>query len=216
MSNYRIYGRPFTGSFAVEMLLTEMGRPYELVPISAEAAKAEAYRAICPTGLVPALALPDGAIVYESAAIMIHLTLAHPETGQAPTPGSAAHARFLQWMAYLSTTLYGACRRFYHSETIVGDDQAAQETVKAMAIADCLQAYRLLDEAAATTEGPGLLGALSAADFYLFMLLTWHPEGGEAAVTGAFARLADLATALRVRRALQALIAENAAPLPAG
>ena len=116
MRPYRLYGRPRTGSFAPEMLLSEMRQPYELVPISAEAARSATYRRLCPTGFVPALTLPGGETLFESAAICIHLTLAHPAARLAPQPGSPAHARFLQWMVYLATGLYGAYRRVYHAE----------------------------------------------------------------------------------------------------
>ncbi len=214
MAHYRVYGRAGAGSFAPEMLLTEMGQPYELVPISKEAAGGEAYLKICPTAMVPALGLPGGAVVWESAAICIHLTLAHPEAGLAPEPGSAEHARFLQWMAYLSSSLYQCCRRIYYAERYTIDGAADAEKVKAKAIVDSLEVYRLLEEALAERPGPWLLGDLSAADHYLFMLMTWFPEG-EAGLLAAYPRLADLAGALRARPALQALIEENAGPAPA-
>ncbi len=212
MNFYRVYGRPGTGSFAPEMLLTEMGQPYELVPISAEAAQGAAYLAICPTAMVPALGLPSGEIIHESAAICIHLTLAHPEAGLAPEPGSAQHARFLQWMVYLSTTLYGAYRRVNYADRFTTTGAADAEKVQGKGLADALAAYDLLEQA--LHEGPGLLGAISAVDHYLFMLMTWHP-GGEGALYGTYPRLWALAAVLRSRPPLHELIAENAGPAPA-
>ncbi len=213
MGHYRVYGRPGTGSFAVEMLLSEMGEAYELVPISKEAARSEAYTAINPTAVVPALTLPDGEIVLESAAICIHLTLAHPGAGLAPEPGSAAHAHFLQWMVYLSSTLYEGYRRVNYADIYAGGDAAAAEQVKEKALAATLIAYGLLEEAVAKGPGPGLLGAITAADHYLFMLMTWHP-GGEGALYEPYPHLARLAQAIRSRAPLKALIEENAGPPP--
>ncbi|MEQ8654980.1 MAG: glutathione S-transferase family protein [Kiloniellales bacterium] len=214
MGHYRVYGRPNTGSFAPEMLLTEIGQPYELVPISKEAGQSAAYKAICPTAVVPALALPDGEIVLESAAICIHLTLAHPEAGLAPQPGSPAHASFLQWMVYLSNSLYEGCRRVNYADIYTAGGPAEAAMVKEKAYADTLVAYDLLEAALAKGPGPGLLGAITAVDHYLFMLMTWHPEG-EGALYKPYPKLARLAQAIRSRAPLKALIEENAGPPPA-
>ncbi len=215
MEHYRVYGRPWTGSLAPEMLLTELGQPYELVLISKEAARGEAYLAICPTAVVPALGLPSGETILESAAICIHLTLAHPEAGLAPKAGSANHARFLQWMVYLSGSLYEGCRRINYADiyTSGGPEEAAK--VKAKALADCFTAYDLLEAALSQGGGPGLLGEISAVDHYLFMLMTWHPEG-EGDLYQRYPRLARLAKAIRSRPQLKTLIEENAGPPPAG
>ncbi len=214
MGHYRVYGRPSTGSFAPEMLLTEMGQVYELVLISKEAAREAAYTAICPTAVVPALALPDGEIVLESAAICIHLTLAHPEAGLAPRPGSAEHAQFLQWMVYLSNSLYEGCRRFNYADIYTAGGKAEAEKVQEKALADTFTAYDLLERTVAQRPGPGLLGPISALDHYLFMLMTWHPDG-EGALYKPYPNLAGLAKAIRSRAPLKALIEENAGPPPA-
>jgi len=208
MRPYRLYGRPGTGSFAPEMLLTEMEQPYELVPTTAEAAKSDDYRSLCPTGMVPALTLPGGETIFESAAICLHLTLAHPAAGRAPPRGTPASARFLQWMAYQATALYGAYRRIYHAEDHVAGDPACAQAVKAKGKADVDAALALLSSALEAQEGPGLLGDLGAADYYLFMLTTWHPEGA-AALAGRHPGLGRLAAAVRTRPALAELIAEN-------
>ncbi len=207
MCAYRLYGRAGTGSFAPEMLLVEMEQPYELVPISGEAARSAEYRRLCPTAMVPAITLPNGQTIFESAAITIHLTLAHPGAGLAPAPGSAAHARFLQWMAFLSGTLYGAYRRVNYSDRFTSAGAADAEKVRAKGLADALEAYRLL-ESALEGAGPGLIGPLGAVDFYLFMLMTWH-DPSEEALHREFRNLSRLATAVRARPRLQELIAEN-------
>ncbi len=208
MTAYRLYGRAGTGSFAPELLLIQMKQPYELVPVSREAARSDDYRKLCPTAMVPALTLPNGETIFESAAICIHLTLAHPGAGLAPTPGSAAHAHFLQWMAFLSGTLYGAYRRVNYADRFTTAGAADAEKVRAKGLADAVEAYRLL-EAALDGAGPGLLGPLGAADCYLFMLMTWH-EPNEAVLHRDFPTLARLASAVRKRPELGDLIAENA------
>src|SRR6266446_8283617 len=77
-SSYRLYGRANAGSLAVQIVLEEIGAPYELIWVGRTAAELEALRRVNPAGKVPALVLPDGTPVFESAAILIHLTNAHP------------------------------------------------------------------------------------------------------------------------------------------
>src|ERR1700690_1724475 len=103
---YKLYGRPGSGSFAIQVALEEIGVPYERIWIANEPDVVAQYRKLNPTGRVPALGLPDGSVMFESAAILIHLALAHPGARLAPEPGTSAHARFLQWMGFFSGTVH--------------------------------------------------------------------------------------------------------------
>src|SRR5256885_9843581 len=76
---YKLYGRANAGSLAVQIVLEEIGAPYELLWVGRTPAELETFRRINPAGKVPALVLPDGTAVFESAAILIHLTNAHPD-----------------------------------------------------------------------------------------------------------------------------------------
>src|SRR5260370_8206279 len=113
---YKLYGRANAGSLAVQLVLEEIGAPYALIGVGRAAAELEAFRRINPTGKVPALVLPDGTPVFESAAILIHLTHAHPAANLAPPAGSTAHARFLQWMLFLSSNVYESVLRCPYPE----------------------------------------------------------------------------------------------------
>ncbi len=68
---YRLYGRPNAGSLAPQMVLEEIGAPYELIWVRKTPAELEAFRRINSTGKIPSLVLPDGTAVAESAAILI-------------------------------------------------------------------------------------------------------------------------------------------------
>ena len=87
---YRLYGRSNAGSLAPQIILEEIGAAYELIWIGTTPADLEALRRINPAGKVPSLVLPDGTAVAESAAILIHLTDAHPAAGLAPPSGPCA------------------------------------------------------------------------------------------------------------------------------
>src|ERR1700694_406569 len=100
MNQYRLYGRQGSGSLAVQVALEEIGVPFERIWIASEPGAVAKFREINPTGKVPALALPDGTLMFESAAILIHLSLVHPAAALAPPPGTTQHALFLQGMAF--------------------------------------------------------------------------------------------------------------------
>jgi glutathione S-transferase len=69
MASYIPFGRQNSGCFAVQVALEEIGVAYERVWVPLESTNAADWRAINPTGRVPALTLPDGTLVFESAAI---------------------------------------------------------------------------------------------------------------------------------------------------
>ena len=108
---FTLYGRPGSGSLAVQVALEEVGADYERIWVGTEPAEVARYKELNPTGRVPALALPDGTIMFESAAILIHLALLNPDAKLAPQPGTTRHAAFLQWMCFLSANVYEAVLR---------------------------------------------------------------------------------------------------------
>ncbi len=171
---YKLYGRPGTGSDVLQMLLEEIGAPYEFIRVGTEAAAIEAYRAVTGTDKVPALVLPQGMAMFESAAMCVHLAAAHPEARLAPRPGTAAHARFLQWVVYVSANLYECARRIYYPHRYSRAGESAAEGIRQQATDDFM---RILDPIVAALS-PYLLGSdISAADHYLYVVAGWHPQG---------------------------------------
>lgn len=169
---YRLYGRPGSGSDVPQALLEEIGAPYELIRVGREKADVEALRRVAQTDKVPALTLPGGGTIFESAAICIHLAEAHRDARLAPSPGTAEHARFLQWMVYLATNLYECARRIYYPAAYGGE--SAAEAVKQRALRDFPEVIGPL----VPSLKPYVLGSeLSAADFYLYIVGGWLPEG---------------------------------------
>ena len=169
---YKLYGRLGAGSLAPQVLLEEIGAPYELIWVSRAPADVEAFRRVSPAGKIPALVLPDGTAVSESAAILIHLTSAYPAAGLAPLAGTTEHARFLQWMVFLSANVYEAALRFFYAERYTTVHGAAAD-IKAKALVDWTRHLELIHD----VLSPYVLGKrFSAADPYLHMLAGWYPE----------------------------------------
>ena len=179
-NNYRLYGRRSSGSFAVQVALEQIGAPFELVWIGSEESEVAGYREVCPTGRVPALILPDGTLMFESAAMLIHLAHAHPEARLAPPPGTSQHAKFLQWMVFMSANLYESVLRIYYSDRYTSRGQADAAVVRARGLQD----FEAHLDIVSRDLAPYLLGAeYSIADVYLSMLVAWHPDGREALFT---------------------------------
>ena len=180
-SSYRLYGRRGAGSLAPQMVLEEIGAAYELVWVSKAPAEIEAFRRISPAAKIPVLVLPDGTVVSESAAILIHLTNAHPAATLAPIAGTSAHAQFLQWMLFLSANMYEAALRFFYSARYSAAGEPAAVQIKRQALADWTGHLETVHAALA----PYVLGAqLSAADHYLYMLASWYPPDEPALAFG--------------------------------
>jgi glutathione S-transferase len=173
-AGYTLYGRTNSGSLAIQIVLEELRVPYQLVWVGRSAEDVAQYCRINPAGKVPALALPDGATVFESAAILLHLTGTHPAARLAPPIGSSAHARFLQWIVFLSANVYEAVLRYYYPERYSTAGGAAAEDIKAQALLDFRRQIELVhDRLDPYLGGPDF----TAADPYLYMLASWYPDG---------------------------------------
>ncbi len=77
---YKLYGWKLTGSLACEAALKEVGEEYEIIPINIREGDQHSaeYGLINPTRQVPSLELPDGSVMTEGAAILLHIADSHP------------------------------------------------------------------------------------------------------------------------------------------
>src|SRR5262249_16387101 len=83
---YTLYGRHGPGSASTEAGLTLVGAPWRMVETASWEPNAafQALLEVNPLGQIPTLVLPDGSVLSESAAILIHLADAHPASGLLP------------------------------------------------------------------------------------------------------------------------------------
>jgi glutathione S-transferase len=171
---YKLYTRLGSGGFVVEAALAMAGVPFEQIDVPKKETPDPAFLAISPLNQVPALTLPDGHSLTESAAICILLAERHPQAGLAPEAGSPGRADFLRWMAFMSSVLYPAVLRLYYAHRYTADGEALQP-VKQAAVAEMDRGFAILDQALAGRDW--LAGdRLSLADIYLVMLVAWHPD----------------------------------------
>jgi glutathione S-transferase len=158
-----------------------------------EDVKAEAFLKVNPNGKVPALQLPHGHIMYESAAMMLFLAETLPAARMAPRSGTVEHAKMLQWLVLLTAGTYETILRYFYSERY---GEAA--SVKAKAAEELDRLYGVM-EAELASKGPWLCGAeISAADLYLGMLASWY-EPDVQALGKQFPRILALHDAVAAR-----------------
>ena len=167
---------PGNASLIPHILLEELGVPFErvLVDRTVQAHKSPAYLQLNPNGLIPVLT--DGDLVlYETAAICMHLVDTHPKAALAPALGSAARAHFYKWLIWMTNTLQPALIIYFYPDRWVDPG--------AMQAADDLRRHAqeriggLLDQMDAELArhgGPWFGGsACSALDPFAFTLCRW-------------------------------------------
>ena len=167
---------PGNASFTPHVLLHEIGVPFELKRVERMqgAHKQPEYLKLNPNGLIPVLV--DGDLVlYETAAICLHLADTHPDAALAPPLGTAERAHFYKWLAWLTNTLQATLIHYFYPERLVDEGNTTGATqVKAHAQAKVGALLQLLDAQLAAHGGPWLLGErYGAVDPYAFMLCRW-------------------------------------------
>jgi len=115
-----LYWKPETVADVVAMALRLIGVEHRIVTVGEDVTEAE-YLRINPAGTVPAMV--DGDLVlFESVAILMYLADRHPEAGLAPAPGTAEHALYDRWLAYILANFMGAYYRWYHGEDMIEEE----------------------------------------------------------------------------------------------
>jgi len=106
---YTLYGYKGSGSAAVEAALGMADAPFTIVEAASWAPDSaiEALKAHNPLGQIPTLVLPDGTVMTESAAILIHLGLNHPNSQLLPS-AAADRARVIRGLVYIAANCYAA------------------------------------------------------------------------------------------------------------
>jgi glutathione S-transferase len=205
---YTLFWEKGSGSIAVQAQLEEAGIPYRKSYVDMEAGehRQESYLGENPTGLVPALKLPDGRTIGESAAIVLHLGEQGGEQQLVPATGDAERPVFMYWLMFLATSGYTTFGRFAHPERYTVDPDALS-AVSAAAANDIDAFFDVLDVAIA--GDPWFLeSGFGALDIYTAMLAGWHPQRN--ALFDRNPKVAALCRAVENRPAYRKVISEHA------
>ena len=172
---------PGNASLIPHIVLEELGVPFELkyVDRAVAAQKSADYLALNPNGLIPVL-VDDAAggkahplVLYETAAVCMHLADMNPAAGLLPPLASADRALAYKWLAWLTNTLQATLIVYFYPERWA-DDAAAIAQVKGHAETRIGAMLDQLDAEFARHQGDWLLGeSFSLADPYAFVLCRW-------------------------------------------
>lgn len=170
---YKLFYYPGNASMAPHFVLEEIGAPFalRLVDRKVGGQKNPQYMKRNPMGRIPTLV--DGDLVlFESAAICLHLADRHPDAGLVPAVGSDERAQLYKWLMFLTNTIQPDLMTFFYPEQYT-TDPGGTAAVKAAAEVRLSVAHGVINEAL-ERGGPYLLGeSISVADFFLLMLVEW-------------------------------------------
>jgi GST-like protein len=132
---YLLFGSRNSGAAAVECALEMAKAPYRVVDAATWRKKddpktfARLQRAN-PLHQVPTLVCPDGTVLTESAAILIHLALAHPRARLLPA-NAAARAQALRALVFIAANCYSNIGLLDYPERWLGkSDKAGNERLR--------------------------------------------------------------------------------------
>lgn len=175
---YVLYGARGSGAVAVEAALTLAGQAYEL--IEAETFNPQAPESgdrvldANPMRQVPALVLPGGEVMTESAAILIRLAELHPHARLAPGPDDVARAQFLRWMSFVSSAIY-SLYWVKDEPSRLAPDASAQGALVERVLARVADCWGVMEGLVAPERY--LLGdELSALDLYVAVVSRFRPR----------------------------------------
>jgi len=167
-----LYYYPGNASLLPHMMLREIGAEFELHFVDQEnrQQKSPEYLELNPNGRIPVLV--DGDLVlFETAAIALHLADTFPQADLAPAVGTKERAEFYKWMMHLTNTPQAEFRAWFYPHEHVSDEAAAPAVKQAAGE----RLNRMFDVISAQLgDRTWLLGeTFSAADLFLFMLIRW-------------------------------------------
>ena len=211
---------PSTASMVPHILLEELAVPYQrvLVDRAVNAHKSPEYLKLNPNGLIPVLTQDDAGgaklVLYETAAIVLHLCDTHPDAGLAPPLGSVDRAHFYKWLMWLTNTLQATLIVYFYPERwVTAGNAAGAAEVKAAAETKIAGLLDQLDAELAKHGQDWFMGAhYTALDAYLFTLCRWTRNFASAPARGR-AHLGPYLQRMLARPAVQrVMVAEQLQP----
>jgi len=166
---YTLYGSDGSGSASVEIALLRCRAPFRIVRAASwePGPGLDELACVNPLKQIPTLRLPDGSVLSESAAILIHLGLSFPDAELLPND-AGLRAQAIRGLVFIAANCYAAISVIDYPERWTTDEsKAAREQVRAGArarlhanwqiFADQFAAYPFLGG-----DSPGALDYLAA------------------------------------------------------
>lgn len=164
----KLYFSPGSCSLASHITLSETGIKFETSKVDMKNKKADGkdFKAISPMGYVPALEIAPGKVLTEGVAILQYVADQKPELNLLPKNGTWERYKAQEWLNFIATELHKTVSPLWSPNT----DTQTREGILARLGArfDFLNSH--------LKNQNFLLGNnFSAADAYLFTILSWTP-----------------------------------------
>lgn len=200
---YILYGEKGSGAFCVEAALAEAGvtPAFHEISLEKDEQRSEDFRALNPSGKIPALKLPTGDVVTESAALLVLIAERHPEAALLPPLESPERAQALRWIAFLASEVYPMVEIADYPERFVAEHKAA--AILQLAAKRRIRQRMEVVEAAALGEPWFLSSGFSAVDIYAVMFSRWRECRSESWREAHIPKICAIAAALSERPALK-------------
>lgn len=175
MSAWQLFGARGWGSTLVEAALAWVGAPFDFMDVEGfdrPGPQRDRLIAINPLARVPTLVSPQGAVMTESAAIILQLAELYPETGLAPAPANPLRPSFLNRLIWFVSVVYPTFTYRDYPERWAPD--AAEQLADRVDAFRCSLWSQLEGELA---QDQWVLGAQpTALDIYVAVMSHWRPR----------------------------------------
>lgn len=164
---YQLYGHQNSGAAAIEAALELCAIPYRFIDVAGAAEATHALEKLNPLKQIPTLELPDGSILTESAAILIHLGLTFPSSGLLPDD-PAERDQAIRGLVYIVSNCYAAIGIIDYPERWLAEaDESSRENLMAGARSRLHWSWEVFadqfsGELYLNDETPGALDVLAA------------------------------------------------------
>ena len=186
---FKLFYLPDTASLAPHIILNRLGAAHELICLDKNdgSLQTEEYLKLNPNRRVPTLI--DGELVlFESAAICMHLADSDPDAGLLPPTGSDKRAMAYKWLVFMTNSIQADMMLYFYKERFTKTEQGAAE-IREMAIERVTIFMSRIDEALADGR-PYLSGSMKTiVEDYLLMLGRWYVQMGLREQLKSFAHL---------------------------
>lgn len=172
---YVLYTAPGSGGMIVEAALTIADLPVEIVTVAWDDLgwNSEALRELNPLGQLPTLRLPDGTVMTESAAMLLHAADVAPDGALAPTGDDPLRPSFLRTLMFLASAVYPTFTYGDVPDRWVEADAEAAAKLRRGTDEHRLTLYRHLEQ---QCGAPWFLGGtFSGLDLYFWVMRNWRP-----------------------------------------
>jgi glutathione S-transferase len=168
----KLYFSPGTIALMPYVALLESGLPFVAIRVDETSKAMEGggdYRTVNTLGYVPALALDDGTVLFEAAAIAQYIADRQPAAKLAPPNGTVERAQLHAWLNFLSSEIQkGGLGPLFYKTLDERAKDVFRERLKAR--------FAFVDQHLSRQEY--LLKDYSIADVGLYAMTGWAPRVG--------------------------------------